>query len=823
MHLPRLLLLAAALPLAGPLASAQTQTTITNLTGNTGSAPGQTPAGGSTIQASDGNLYGVTQAGGANGRGVVYRVSTTGSGYTVLHDFLFSTIDGINANGELIQASDGNLYGVTASGGTYSYGTVYRLGLDGTFVLIHSFNPNVDGSVASGGLIEGTDGLLYGSTRAGGSAVGTVFSITTSGVFTSLHSLTGADGCAPVGALLQGLDGNFYGVATYGGAYRNGSLFKFSGTSFSTVYSFTGSNDDGLTAIGPPVQAPDGNFYLTTTRRNGTTNSSCNGQTFTNGGGSAGLFRITPAGQKTSLANLTTSPFGGLFLASDGALYGSAAAQLNRYAIDGTITTLATLGDGQFNNRPGQAADGNLYGAQQYGGNGPPTNVGYGPGTVYELQPATALAAPVALSVPASVTARSSFPVSYAVLNGYSLTYRRCFATNTAGDTTDWVGVKNALPTVTTATLLAPANPGTYRYTLTCGGVESGFATLNVIAAPVPAVSSINPTTGPAVGNTSVTITGTGFTSASTVKFGTNAAASVTVNSVTSITAISPAGSGGSSVDVTVTTSGGTSATSASDRFTYQSAQQAQTITFTQPTTPVFAGATATLTATASSGLPVTFSITSGSAYAMLSGTNNSTISYIAPGTVVIAADQPGNSSFQAAPQVTRSVTVTSQSVFITNSGGTVVTRYDNGTGQSAPTAGGGIGAAVWTDGTVFSINSNGTALSRFTDTGAFNGTLTGSSLTGGQALAIDGQGFIWIVNADKKVARFYYSGQANPIGVAAAGNISAPTGILVDTAGSLWISNGGNNTVTEIIGAAAPVATPVVTQVVAAQPATRP
>ena len=82
-----------------------------------------------------------------------------------------------------------------------------------------------------------------------------------------------------------------------------------------------------------------------------------------------------------------------------------------------------------------------------------------------------------------------------------------------------------------------------------------------------PSVTSLAPSSGPSTGGTSVTVTGTGFTGASAVNFGTTAATSFTVNSATSITATSPPAAG--TVDVTVTTPSGTSATSAADQFTY--------------------------------------------------------------------------------------------------------------------------------------------------------------------------------------------------------------------------------------------------------------
>lgn len=83
-----------------------------------------------------------------------------------------------------------------------------------------------------------------------------------------------------------------------------------------------------------------------------------------------------------------------------------------------------------------------------------------------------------------------------------------------------------------------------------------------------PTVTGVNPPSGPMAGGTSVTITGSKFTGATSVKFGTSAATTFTVNSDTQITATSPAAAAGV-VDVTVTTPSGTSAIGINDRFTY--------------------------------------------------------------------------------------------------------------------------------------------------------------------------------------------------------------------------------------------------------------
>jgi hypothetical protein len=119
-----------------------------------------------------------------------------------------------------------------------------------------------------------------------------------------------------------------------------------------------------------------------------------------------------------------------------------------------------------------------------------------------------------------------------------------------------------------TLTITSPARTaGTVDIRVTTpGGTSAIVAGDKFIYAPAPKVTSISPSNGPVVGGTAVIITGTGFTSASTVTFGT-VAASVTYNSATRLTATSPAGTG--MVDIRVTTIGGTSAIVAGDKFTY--------------------------------------------------------------------------------------------------------------------------------------------------------------------------------------------------------------------------------------------------------------
>jgi hypothetical protein len=148
------------------------------------------------------------------------------------------------------------------------------------------------------------------------------------------------------------------------------------------------------------------------------------------------------------------------------------------------------------------------------------------------------------------------------------------------------------------------AAPGTYTVTLTANDSYGQIGTVShsvSVSVPGPTVTSVSPSSGPAVGGTSVTITGTGFTGATAVSFGTAAATGIAVNSATSITAISPSHTAGAP-DVTVTTPSGTSPTGSTDTFTYVAAP---TVTSVSPTTGLTSGGTSvTVTGTGFSGTP---------------------------------------------------------------------------------------------------------------------------------------------------------------------------------------------------------------------------
>src|ERR1019366_5991689 len=149
------------------------------------------------IQASDGNFYGVTRyGGGASGCGVVYRITPSGT-LTTLHEFAGGASDGCQPFGPLVQATDGNFYGTTYWGGTSTVcpggcGTVFKMTAAGTVTILHVFCTQSncpDGYLPQAGLVQASDGNLYGETLYGGpNGYGAIFKITTSGTMTTLAS-----------------------------------------------------------------------------------------------------------------------------------------------------------------------------------------------------------------------------------------------------------------------------------------------------------------------------------------------------------------------------------------------------------------------------------------------------------------------------------------------------------------------------------------------------------------------------------------------------------------------------------------------------------
>jgi uncharacterized repeat protein (TIGR03803 family) len=291
------------------------------------------------VQGSDGNFYGTTGDGGTNynsfyrtGEGTVFRISPSGV-LTTLWQFGASATDGQFPFAALVQGSNGDFYGTTQNGGANGYGTVFQISTNGTLTNLWSFGSRAtDGQYPDAGLIQGRDGYFYGTTFDGGTngGVGTVFRISSTGTLTTLYQFgrLPTDGSGP-NSLMQGSDGYFYSTTTFGGTNvsastrGDGTVFRVSSTgTFTTLYQFGGRPGDGLEPYGGLVEGSDGYFYGTTYY--GGTNTSVS---YPNGAGT--VFRISSAGTLTTLWQFSGYPIdgrsslGGLVQGTDGNFYGT--------------------------------------------------------------------------------------------------------------------------------------------------------------------------------------------------------------------------------------------------------------------------------------------------------------------------------------------------------------------------------------------------------------------------------------------------------------------------------------------------------------------
>jgi uncharacterized repeat protein (TIGR03803 family) len=209
-------------------------------------------------------LYGSTTLGGPWNAGIIFSLSTTGA-ETVLYDFTGRPKDGSEPSSPLVDV-DGTLYGTTKFGGAKNLGTVFSVTTSGAETVLHSFKGGThDGSLPRS-LID-VNGTLFGTTAAGGSSTtclggcGTLFEISTTGRERILHSFSKSQGTAPVGLTTAG--DMLYGVAYWGGNRGQGTLFESTLEGATRVLHHFGGHSDGKNPVGQPLVVR-GTLYGTT-------------------------------------------------------------------------------------------------------------------------------------------------------------------------------------------------------------------------------------------------------------------------------------------------------------------------------------------------------------------------------------------------------------------------------------------------------------------------------------------------------------------------------------------------------------------------------
>ena len=434
-------------------------TTLYNFSGSDGSGPT-----GALVAAADGNLYGSTSAGGSSGNGTVFKI-TPGGALTTIHSF--SSAEGYGPQGTLLRASDGNFYGTTKYGaGFNTYGTIFKVTPSGALTTIHNFTLG-DGTQPAGQLIQGSDGNIYGSTSDGGKyGGGVLFKLTIGGAVQPPTVATSpatsvTDSSATLGASVTANGADTQAWFTYGtdsslaGAVSSPHLgvgsspfavtntLSVSRLSAITTYYFQAfaSNSAGtssspitsFTTAGLPVYSISGTVSFAgkglagvnvvldgSGGQSGPTNGS--GDYFFEPG-AGGNYTVTPVAsgytfvpasvsfsnlnsdQVANFTALVSAPMpalttlvsfngtngatpAGLVQARDGNLYGSTSAggvnsqgTIFRLTTAGGLTTMHSF-SGSDGITPGgapvQASDGNLYGITTSGGTG-------GAGTAYQL------------------------------------------------------------------------------------------------------------------------------------------------------------------------------------------------------------------------------------------------------------------------------------------------------------------------------------------------------------------------------------------------------------------------------------------------------
>ena len=260
--------------------------TLYSFCSQTNCADGAVPYAG-LMQAANGNFYGATTYGGAycvssGGCGTIFEITPKGK-FTTLYSFCPQShcADGSLPTAALVQATDGNLYGTTNQGGANCVnsggcGTVFAITPKGKLTTLHSFCSQTgcpDGYSPLAGVVQGTNGDFYGTTTAGGANnEGTIFRLTPTGKFTTNYSFCSlsncADGRSPLAPLVQATDGNFYGTTEGGGATNAGTIFEITPKGkLAKLHSFCPHGapcSGGAFPTAGLVQAADGNFYGTT-------------------------------------------------------------------------------------------------------------------------------------------------------------------------------------------------------------------------------------------------------------------------------------------------------------------------------------------------------------------------------------------------------------------------------------------------------------------------------------------------------------------------------------------------------------------------------
>jgi uncharacterized repeat protein (TIGR03803 family) len=475
-----------------------TQIKLADLSNSLGKYPSE------LVADSSGNMYGVTNQGGANGVGAVYKIAAGTHAVSLFASFsAASSTSGAFPQAGLTFDSSGNMWGTTSQGGIYSAGVIFKIAAGSSTISTVASLPQINGQITAidDSMAIDSSGNLYGASIAGGD--GFVFELpANSSTVSILHSFSGSDGIAPAGSVVLDSSGNLYGTTANGGANGDGTVFKIShgSNTLTTLVNFNSTN--GASPEDTPILDSSGNLY---------------GTTYFGGPNNDGTVWEIPAGSST-LNTLATfngtngqNPYRGrLIIDSSGNLYGTtniggSSSDGNAWVLPSGTGTIVPIAN--FNNTTGynpqvgllMDSSGNLFGATTSG-------AGNGYGAVYELTASAATGA-VFTSQPTTVTAGASqsFTVKLESVNGFTDTSNTSTVTlsiasgpsgGTIGGTTSVAAVNG----VANFSGLTFTKAGTYTLTASANGLTS--ATSNTITVNATTASKLVITQQPTTGST---------------------------------------------------------------------------------------------------------------------------------------------------------------------------------------------------------------------------------------------------------------------------------------------------------------------------------
>jgi uncharacterized repeat protein (TIGR03803 family) len=497
-----------------------------------GSSDGSGPIS-ELADAGDGTLIGTAVEGGPTNNGTVFRVSPSGA-FSVLHTFVGT--DGTAPSASVTVDPAGNLYSSASFGGPYYTGLLFQIDSSGTESTLHAFVP--EGVSPYGPLLQGSDGMLYGTTLSSPTGWGSVFQLAPWSNPTMFVSFRDGINIEPFGGVAESADGWFYGTTT-GLPDNLGSVFrvKVDGT-LETLHDMT------VGAVSRPyaglLHASDGNYY-------GTAHEGAQGV--------GAVFRIDSANAFSVLHGFDIfteggSPCGRLIEASPGVFTGTneggglnGAGTVFQIDTNGNTTVLFGFVDSPGPQPDGKypcsdialGSDGNFYGTTLFGGSADS-------GTAFKLSPGGVLTTLHAFQGPDGASPLAGLAEApdgsfYGTTNvGGAANLGTLFRIDSAGRFTNlysFDGLTGANPTAT----LTLATDGFLYGTATEGGWF--FGTVFRISAGIPA-ASVSPTSGPADSGNAITISGVHFDAAATVAVGGVAATGVNISSLTTATATTP-------------------------------------------------------------------------------------------------------------------------------------------------------------------------------------------------------------------------------------------------------------------------------------------